>query len=173
MRLMNLFFAFFKVGLLSFGGGYTLIPLIEYQVVKEYSWLTQEEFLQILGVSQAIPGAISIKFATYTGYKVAGVLGVVATIVGSLIVPVAAVLILFRILTLAEDLPIANRFLKGIKAATWGIIIGFGVDSLLKTQMDIKNILVGIAAIVAIAFFKINPAFIVIGAGIAGVVLFK
>lgn len=170
---MNLFVAFFKVGLLSFGGGYTLIPLIEYQVVKEYSWLTQEEFLQILGASQAIPGAISIKFATYTGYKVAGVLGVVATIVGSLIVPVAAVLILFRILTLAEDLPIANRFLKGIKVATWGIIIGFGVESLLKTQMDIKNILVGIAAIVAIAFFKINPAFIVIGAGIAGVVLFK
>jgi chromate transporter len=171
--LIDLFVAFFKVGLLSFGGGYTLIPLIQHQVVEVNSWATQDEFLKVLGASQAIPGAISIKFATYIGYKEAGIPGVISTITGSFIVPIAAILILFNGLKYAETIPVAERFLKGIKSATWGLIIGFGVQSLMGTSMDFRNIAIGIGALIAIAGFDLSPAIVIIVAGALGIFLYR
>lgn len=172
--LIDLFVAFFKVGLLSFGGGYTLIPLIQQQVVTVHNWATEEEFLMILGASQAIPGAISIKFATYIGYKEAGILGVLATIIGSFIVPVAAILILFNVLKIVETFPMAERVLNGIKSATWGLIIGFGIAAFNTTTVtDLRNIMIGIVSLIAVAVFDVSPALIIIVSGAAGFFLFK
>lgn len=171
--LVDLFVAFFKVGLLSFGGGYTLIPLIQQQVVEVNNWATQDEFLKVLGASQAIPGAISIKFATYIGYKEAGIPGVIGAIAGSFIVPIVAILILFNGLRYAETIPVAERFLKGIKSATWGLIIGFGVQSYMGTSTDFRNIAIGIGALVAIAGFDISPAIVIIAAGVLGTFMYR
>ncbi len=172
-KLIELFIAFFKVGLLSFGGGYTLIPLIEQQVVEVNKWATHDEFMKILGASQAIPGAISIKFATYIGYKEAGFLGVIATIIGSFIVPIVAILVLFNALKIIETYPIAERALKGIKSATWGLIIGFGIEALMKTNMDIRNIGVGVGALIAIVCLNISPALIIIVSGFVGFLVYR
>lgn len=114
-KLMDLFEAFFKVGLLSFGGGYTFIPLIEHQSVEVYKWITHDEFMKIFGASETIPGAISIKFATYIGYKVAGLLGVAAAICGSFIIPVLGIIIIFNLLKIIEKYPAAHSMLKGKK----------------------------------------------------------
>lgn len=172
--LNDLFIAFFKVGLLSFGGGYTLIPLIQQQVVEVNKWATQDEFLKVLGASQAIPGAISIKFATYIGYKEAGLLGVVISIIGSLIVPIAAILVLFNVLKVVDTFPVADRALKGIKGATWGLIIGFGINAFTSTNYaETRNIFIGVAALVAVTFFKVSPALIIVISGIAGLIFYK
>ena len=66
MPLVNLFLSFFRVGLLAIGGAYSFLPLIEKEIVERYHWLTKEEFLDISGLVQIFPGAISIKYATYT-----------------------------------------------------------------------------------------------------------
>ncbi len=76
--LLQLFLSFLKVGSFSFGGAYSLLPLIEREVVTNNHWLSKEEFLRVLGMVEIFPGAISIKFATYTGYKTGGILGAVA-----------------------------------------------------------------------------------------------
>ncbi|KAB3525738.1 chromate transporter [Alkaliphilus serpentinus] len=172
-KLLQLFIAFFKVGLLSFGGGYTLIPIIEQQVVDVYQWIGHDEFMRILGASQAIPGAISIKFASYVGYKEAGIIGAIVSITASIIVPMAAILILFNILNKVDRFPVADRSLKAIKSATWGLVLGFGVQALLKTQLAYKNLLIGILAFLALVVLKISPAIIVIIAGLIGLILYK
>jgi hypothetical protein len=77
MVLVQLFIAFLKIGLFAFGGAYSFVPLIEREVVQNHQWLAKAEFLEILGIVKVFPGAISIKFATYTGYKVAGVPGAI------------------------------------------------------------------------------------------------
>jgi len=82
--LWDLFFSFFKVGMISFGGAYSLIPDIEREVVKNNNWLSPDELMNILSITGFVPGAISIKFATYTGYKMAGILGVLAANSGNL-----------------------------------------------------------------------------------------
>src|SRR3989338_7514087 len=88
MVLVNLFLAFFRVGLLAIGGAYSFLPLIEKEVVERYHWLTKEEFLDISGIVQIFPGAISIKYATYTGYKMAGFLGAIIANLGNILAPV-------------------------------------------------------------------------------------
>ena len=100
MILFELFLAFFRVGLFAIGGAYSFLPLIEKEVVERYQWLTKEEFLDILGITKIFPGAISVKYATYTGYKIAGVPGIIVTNLGNLIAPI--VLVLFASLFYAK-----------------------------------------------------------------------
>ena len=101
--IIDLFVSFFKVGSFSFGGAFSLIPLIEKEVVQNHTWLTQDEFLKILGVVQIFPGAISIKYATYTGYKVAGVPGAVIANLGNLITPAGIIVVVTFFLTQVEN----------------------------------------------------------------------
>lgn len=173
LKLTALFVVFFKIGLLSFGGGYTFIPLIEHQAVEAYKWITHDEFMKILGVSQAIPGAISIKFATYIGYKEAGLLGVAAAIIGSFIIPVLGIIILFNLLSIIEKFPAVHSILNGVKSATWGLIIGLGVKSLTKTNISVENIIIGISASIGIAIFNLSPALIITVAGVLGLLLYR
>lgn len=171
--LFDLFVAFFKVGLLSFGGGYTLIPLIEHQVVDVYRWLSPDEYTKILGASQVIPGAISIKFATYVGYKEAGVLGIIVSILGSLIVPILLIVLLFGVLTRTENTKMGGKILLGIKGATWGLVVGFGLNMLKGVQGDARLIVVGIFAAILTVVFKVSPAIVILLGGLLGFVLLK
>src|SRR3989338_5322231 len=91
--LINLFLAFLRVGLFAIGGAYSFLPLIEKEVVQRHHWLTREEFLDVQGITQVFPGAISIKYATYTGYKMAGFLGAFLANLGNFLAP--ALLIIF------------------------------------------------------------------------------
>ena len=93
MILFKIFFSFFRIGLFAIGGAYSFLPLIQKEVVERYQWLTKEEFLEVLGVVKIFPGAISIKFATYTGYKVAGIPGAVVANIGNLLPPVVLILL--------------------------------------------------------------------------------
>ncbi|MDV3427612.1 MAG: chromate transporter [Bacillota bacterium] len=173
LKLIDLFMGFLKVGFLSFGGGYTFIPLIEHQAVEVYKWVTHEEFMKILGAQETIPGAISVKFATYIGYKEAGLSGAAAAVIGSFIVPVSGIIILFNLLKIFEKFSSVNRILKGFRSATWGLIIGLGVKSLVKTDISMENIMIGVCASVGIAVFNLSPGLIMILAGILGLLFYK
>lgn len=171
--LMHLAVSFFKVGVLSFGGGYTLIPLIEREVVNIHAWLSHDEFMNILGASQAIPGAISVKFATYVGYQEAGLIGVIVALTSSFLAPVVLILSLFNLLKRSSNIAGSDKFLLSIRSATWGLIIGFGLQAMLKTSFEYKNVLVGLAAMVALVVFKVSPAVIIIIAGLVGFLLYR
>ena len=93
MILLKLFITFFKVALFAFGGAYSFLPLMESELVKNQQWLESTEYLEIVGITKLVPGAISIKFATYTGYKMAGVPGVIVANIANLLPPVLFVII--------------------------------------------------------------------------------
>src|SRR3989338_6325196 len=93
MVLWQLFLVFSRVGLFAIGGAYSFLPLLEKETVEKYNWLTKSEFLDMLGASWILPGAISIKYASYTGYKIAGIPGAIAANLGNTIAP--AFLIIF------------------------------------------------------------------------------
>ena len=87
MILVKLFLSFLRIGLFGIGGAYSFLPLIEKEVVAKYQWLTKEEFFDVLGMVKMFPGAISIKYATYTGYKIAGIPGAIMANLGNIIGP--------------------------------------------------------------------------------------
>src|SRR3989304_7583601 len=93
MVLLNLFFTFFKIGLFAVGGAYSFLPLVKNEVVENHHWLSNEEFAEMSGITQIFPGAISIKYATYTGYKMGGIPGVILAIIGSVLAPAILILL--------------------------------------------------------------------------------
>jgi chromate transporter len=121
--LVNLFWAFVKVGSFSFGGAYSLIPLIEKEVVENHQWISHDEFLKVLGMVEIFPGAISIKFATYTGYKTAGILGAVVANIGNLFSPSILILLSTYIYSIYENNVLVMKAFNGVKYAVIGMIV--------------------------------------------------
>lgn len=126
-----LFIEFLKIGLFTFGGGYGMLPLIK-EVVLKYSWLTEEQFFDFIGVCESTPGPVAINMATYIGSMQGGFLG-------SLIATFAVVLPSFIIILLVASILkkfINNQFfqqaLLGIKAVIIGLIFSTGITLLIK-----------------------------------------
>ncbi|MDP6685556.1 MAG: chromate transporter, partial [Candidatus Omnitrophota bacterium] len=105
INLLNLFLAFLRIGLFAIGGAYSFLPLIEKEVVDKYHWLAKSEFLDVLGVSKIFPGAISVKFATYTGYKIAGVPGAILENLGNVLGPASLIIFASALYAKYKDLP--------------------------------------------------------------------
>jgi chromate transporter len=170
-NLLNLFWAFIKVGSLSFGGAYSLIPLIEREVVKNYQWLSQEEFLKVLGMVEIFPGAISIKFATYTGYKTAGILGAIIANLGNIFTP--AILILFStyIYSIYEKNIFVTKAFNGIKFAVIGMIAAIMYQYAIKNGNYWQEFLLLAVGAVLIIFFRLHPAVIVLIAAVIGMTI--
>lgn len=170
ITLWNLFFSFLKVGMFSFGGAYSLLPVIEKEVVQNNQWLTNEEFMQTLSIVEFVPGAISIKFATFTGYKTAGILGAIAANLGNLLFPALLMIVLYHVLfQFGKNQKLTNAF-NSIKFAIIGMIIVIMVQYLLKGSFEPKfSIFLILGAVMA--FFNIHPAIIVISVGLLSLVI--
>ncbi len=160
-QLFDLFIAFLKVGSFSFGGAYSLIPVIENQVVKNYNWLLPDEFLKILGLVQIFPGAISIKFATYTGYKIAGVPGVIAANLGNMLVPMASIIIAVFLYHKYQAHPLVSKAFDGIKFVIVGMIIAIMTQYFLSNYSDYRNVIFVLLGLFLVLAFKASP-FVVI-----------
>jgi chromate transporter len=169
--LFNLFFSFLKVGLFSFGGAYSLIPLIETEVVENNKWLSPDEFIKILGMVEVIPGAISIKFATYTGYKAGGIAGAVAANLGNLLMPFVMILAAAYFYQKFEKNVYFIKAFNGIKFAVIGMIIAIMFQYLIKNYIDYRNIIFLLFGMSLIILFKLHPAAVVAAAGILALLI--
>jgi len=94
MELCDLFLGFFRIGVLGYGGGPTMIPLVHAEAVQKYGWMTDEEFADVLALGNALPGPIATKMAGYIGYKAGGAAGA-AVAIAAMVLPVLAAMILF------------------------------------------------------------------------------
>ncbi|RPI17708.1 MAG: chromate transporter [Ignavibacteriae bacterium] len=169
--LLNLYLSFLKIGSFSFGGAYSFIPIIEREIVTAHSWLSNDEFMRVLGMVEVIPGAISIKFATYTGYKVAGIPGAIVANLGNLTVPVLLIVIAAKFYAKFENNMAFKTAFDGIKFAVIGMILAIIYQYIIKNFADWKSFLfLGLGFSLTI-FFKLHPAFIVITAGAAALLI--
>lgn len=169
MILINLFLAFSKIGLFAIGGAYSFLPLIEREVVDKYSWLTKEEFLEVLGMIKIFPGAISIKYATYTGYKIAGIAGVLVANLGNFLAPVMLIIFASAFYTRNKDSDSFKGAFSMIQLAMFSMIIAVAFNLVRVNQLaHFKSIVVIVVSFILFSFTKVHPAVIIIGAGFLG-----
>lgn len=172
MILAKIFFAFFRIGLFAIGGAYSFLPLIQKEVVEKSHWLTKEEFLEVLGVVKIFPGAISIKFATYTGYKMAGIPGAIVANIGNLLSPVVLILVATYLYSRYKEAPMVKNAFEMVQLAVFAMIIAVAFQTISIGQFSsVKNMAVIIIAFVLFIYTKVHPAFIIIGAGLVGAVV--
>ena len=119
---LQLFWSFFKLGLFTIGGGMAMIPLIQDIVVNRKKWMTEEEAVDCIAVSQALPGVIAINMATYIGHRKKGFAGAVCATAGVILPSFIIIILIVKLLHGLGDNAYVNGALKGIKAAATGLI---------------------------------------------------
>ena len=163
--LIELFFSFFKVGLLTFGGGYAMIPIIQREVVEKRKWLSGNDILDILAISESTPGPIAVNAATYVGYRVMGVFG---SIVATLGLAIPSFCIIFAISLFYETFmswSVVSAAFKGLKV---GVVIllflaFFKLARLVKKELiGAINFFVVLILVLLFTFLEIKIPFITI-----------
>ncbi len=130
--LPDLFFTFAKIGLFTFGGGYAMISIIEDSCVENKKWITHEEMMNMTVIAESTPGPIAINCATFTGYKIAGFAGALATTIGITIPSFIVICLISMFLdNFLEITLIANAF-KGIKIGVGILILDAAVTMIKK-----------------------------------------
>ena len=177
MIYLQLFFSYLKIGFFGFGGGYAMLSLIHNEIVVQHAWLTNEEFTNIVAISQMTPGPIAINSATYVGYTVAGFWGsVVATL--SVCLPALTLMILItRFFLRLKD----NRYMKSTIAFMRPVVIGmilagallllFPSDKQGASFIDAWSWILFMAAIAA-SYKKVNPILLIVLSAVAGIVIY-
>jgi len=155
------------VNALTIGGGFVMIPLLQKEFVEKYHWLTNQEFLDAIAVGQVTPGPLTVMNA-FIGYKISGILGSILAMISSYLPSLIITTIVVRnYYTYKESLFVHASF-KGIKPAVVGLLIAVAL-SLGKTALvDYVTLGIAITSFIFIAFTKIDPTFVIIGAGVLG-----
>lgn len=187
MLYLELFWSFFQIGLFSIGGGYASMPIIQKQVVDLNHWLSMNEFVDIVTISQMTPGPIAINAATFVGTRIAGVAGAIIATVGCVTPSCIIVLSIAYFYYKYQDLWVIQGVLKGLRPAVVSLIGSAGLSILLMalfsggadswfnvnlSQVDIVACVLFIAGFILLKKFKVNPIYIMLGSGVAGLLLY-
>jgi chromate transporter len=131
-KLKQLFFTFFKIGALTFGGGYAMMPVMRNEVVDKKHWVSDEDILKILVISETTPGVLAVNSATFIGYKIAGFKGSVVATLGVVLPSFFVISILFFALWQFRDQTYVDYAFIGIKAGIAVLIFRAGLKLLQK-----------------------------------------
>lgn len=167
-ELLSVFVSFFKIGLFTFGGGYSMLPMLEREIVTRHGWATEEELLDYFAVGQCTPGVIAVNTAAFIGYKRKKILGAIFATVGVVLPSLIIITAIAALLgTFSENIWVARAF-KGIRVAVGALIAGIVVGLVRKNVKNVLQIIICVAAFVVVAIFGISPVPVVISAGVVG-----
>lgn len=171
MIYLQLFLVFAKIGIFGFGGGMAMLPMI-YQSAEQFQLMGQDEFSNLVAIAQVTPGPIAVNAATYVGYNCAGFLGAAVATLGVAFPSFVFVTIVFHFLSRFRDSQTVEGAFYGVRPVTVGLIASamIFVGQSAFPSADPILILLFLAALGAIATRKVSPAWIILGAGVAGAI---
>ena len=157
----NLFWEFFKIGIFTIGGGMAMIPQIQQVVVKDKGWLSEEEMVDCIAVSQSMPGVIAINSATYIGRKTNGFSGAAAATTGVIAPSFLIIILIVSFLGMVGENHYIQGAFVGIKAAVCGLI--------LISAVKLGKQILTVAAFLAIGVFGITAVWAVLAGAVVGI----
>lgn len=182
----NLFLTFFRIGLFSIGDGYAIIPLIREQVVENLRWISSKMFTDIITISQMTPGPLAVNTSTFVGLQIGGIAGAVAATVGCVFCGIVICLFLYRFFQKHSGSSYVFEVLKGLKSASLGLIISaaativslafWGTETIKVGQtlsgLNKSALLLFLAVFLILRKWKMNPVFLILASGLAGLVFY-
>ena len=123
-RLTTIFVSFLKIGMFTFGGGYAMLPLIERELITKRKWIEQKEFLDLLTLAQSVPGPIAVNTSVFVGYKVRGLRGAAAALLGTVTPSFVIILAIAIFFAGIRQNPVVDAAFKGMRPAVVALIIG-------------------------------------------------
>lgn len=168
MTLIQIYKTYFRIGIMTFGGGYSMIAIMEREVVTRLKWLEEREFLDMVALSQSLPGAIAVNLSSMSGSRMRSKWGALAAYGGVITPSLLIIYIIARFFEPYMDLPMVRAIFAGINPA----VIGLMLASVFKLGRAIKpvpfNLLLGAFGLGAITVFGWHPLVMILAAGSAG-----
>jgi len=173
MELLRMLVSFTKVGVFAYGGGPSMIPLIQEEVVDVNGWMTIEEFTDALAMGYALPGPIATKMAAYIGYKVAHVPGLLVALFGTVFPSLLMMMILGLFFMKYKDTPVVQAMLKAVRPAVVGLLVVVVWEMCPKSVTSWHTALIALGAFVAINFLSLHPAVAIVATAILGLAIYR
>ena len=155
---------FARSGVLGYGGGPSVIPLIEYEAVKNYNWMDRDEFGETLALANTLPGPIATKMAAYVGYKVKGISGAVIAVFAHILPSLFALIALLSFFYSFRSSPFINGMIQGVTPVIAIMLLTMALNFLKKASkgLGVKGALGGaVICLVFIELFNIHPGIVV------------
>ena len=168
---LDLFFTFMRIGGLTFGGGYAMLPMLQKEVVENKKWATEEELMDYYAIGQCTPGVIAINTATFIGTKITGIPGAVAASVGVVFPSFVIITIIALFIRNFAEYEMVRHALSGITVAVFVLIVDAVLKLSKKSIIDKVGILIAAAVFLISLLTDISAAWLVIAAGILGALL--
>jgi chromate transporter len=169
----DLLATFFKLGALTFGGGYAMIPVVERELIKKKGWIDMDEVMNYYAIAQVTPGVIAVNLSTFVGHKLKGPLGGVLATLGFMLPGIALVTAVALCLSSLADVPAVQHAFAGIRVAVGALILDT-VSKIVKGVFKDWKSLVIYGVVFALSFvWSVSPALLIAASGAAGLLAFR
>ncbi len=169
--IFKLFRAFFKIGLFMFGGGSAIIPLLQAELVERKKWLNEKEIMDYYSIGQCTPGIIAVNVSTFTGYKLGGIKGAVASTLGVIMPSLIIIIMIASLINLFLDNQYVMHAFTGIRIAVVALIADVVLSMGRKNIKDRYQFAIFAAVVILMLALSISPVWVICGAGALGLIL--
>jgi len=170
-ELFDLYFTFLKIGAVSFGGGYAMLPILTREFADKRGWVTDTELNDYFAIGQVTPGIIAVNVATFIGNKKKGIIGGIFATLGLVTAPIIIISLIAALLTNFADLEIVKHAFTGIRVCVCVLILSAILRLRKNSVPDFIAAIICILVFLISAFSDISPVILVIIAAIAGIVI--
>ena len=170
---LELFLVFLKMGCITFGGGYAMIPVVDRELIKKRGWITMDEVMDYYTIAQITPGIIAVNLSTFVGYKRKGSLGGTLTTIGFVLPGMTLIILAAYFISGFMDIPAVRHAFAGIRVAVGALIIDTVLKMIKGIFKDALAIIFFIAAFLLSAIWTVSPMYIVLGAGLIGLFVYR
>ena len=170
--LWTLFITFAKVGVMTFGGGYAMLPILEREVVKNHNWTTSEQMLDYYAIGQCTPGIIAVNVSTFIGYKTRGILGAIVATFGMVFPSLVIITALASVLKVFQDNVYVKKAFAGIRIAVCALMVTAVIGLVRKAVSNIPTAIVAVAALLLQMLLGVSPVIIVICTVAFGLIMY-
>ena len=170
-KYLDLFFTFARIGGLTFGGGYAMLPMLQKEVVEKRGWATEEELMDYYALGQCTPGIIAVNTATFVGQNTAGHLGGIVATLGVVFPSLIIITLIAMFLQNFADLAVVQNAFAGIRVCVCVLVFNAVVKLWKKAVVDKKTLIIFLIVLIGNFAFDVAPTIFVIFAAVAGILL--
>ena len=169
--LLELFLTFAKVGVMTFGGGYAMLPILQREIVENKGWATEEELMDYFAIGQCTPGVIAVNTATFIGQKNKGIVGGIAATLGVVFPSLVIISLLAGVIEAFSHLAWVQNAFGGIRVCVCVLIANAVVKLYKKAVVDIPTFVIFLLVAVGSTLLPVSPVLFVLLAAVSGIAL--
>ena len=168
VKYCDIFWSFFKIGTFTIGGGYAMIPLMQREFVEKRHWMSEEEFLDEVALSQTMPGVFAVNMATVTGYRLMKWRGALVAIAGNIMMPVVFILLLALFFRAFRENVVVERLFMGLRPAVVALIAAPVFTLARNAGISWRNVWIPVVSALLVWLLGVSPVLVVSGAVLLG-----